>query len=69
MELVLVVTVLCLAAANAVLASSVPFIWWKCYRLEWRLAEEIAKLQMQIDTLDEALARLLEGIEVPGGES
>ena len=65
MEAVLVVAILCLAASTAVLASSVPFLYWKAFRLEWRLAEEVNKLQRQIATLDEALARLLEGVGVP----
>ena len=68
MEAILVVTVLCLAASTAVLASSVPFLFWKAFRLEWRLAEEVNKIQRQIDTLDEALARLLEGVGVPAEE-
>ena len=61
MEVVLVVTVLCLAASTSVLASAVPFIWWQCFRLEFRLGQEVKELQRQVDTLDEALARLLEG--------
>lgn len=68
MEYLLVITVLCLASSTAVLASSVPFLFWKAFRLESRLLEEVAKLQAQIDTLDEALARLLEGVGVPKEE-
>ena len=64
----LVVAVLCLATATAALASSVPFLFWKSFRLDARMAEELAKLQVQIDTLDEALARLLEGVGVPPEE-
>ena len=62
--LLLIITVLCLAAGTAVLAASVPFIWWRCFRLEWRLAEEVKELQKQIDTLDEALDHLLEQVGV-----
>ena len=61
----LVIAVLLLAASTAVLASSVPFLFWKCFRLEARLIEEKAVLQKQIDTLDETLVRLLEGVGVP----
>ena len=68
MEAVLAIAVLILAAAVTVLASSVPFLYWKGFRLEWRLVEEVKELQKQIDTLDEALARLLEGVGVPSGE-
>ena len=68
MEAILVVAVLCLAASTAVLAASVPLLYWKCFRLEWRLEEEIKEVQRQIDTLDEALARLLEGVGVPAEE-
>lgn len=65
---ILSVVILCLAASTAVLASSVPFLFWKCFRLEARLERETAKLQQQIDTLDETLARLLEGVGVPVGK-
>ena len=65
MEALLVIAVLCLAASTAVLASSIPFLYWKCFRLEERLTQETAVLQDQIDTLDEALARLLEGVGIP----
>lgn len=64
-ETVLLITVLCLAASTTVLATSVPFLYWKCFRLEERLSTQRADLQKQIDTLDEALARLLEGVGVP----
>lgn len=67
--LLLTITVLCLATAVATLASSVPFLFWRCFRLDSRLVEEVAKLQAQIDTLDEALARLLEGVGVPAEET
>lgn len=66
--LLLVIAVLCLAAATAALTSSVPFLFWKSFRLDAKMAEELAKLQIQIDTLDEALARLLEGVGVPPQE-
>ena len=68
-ETILVVTVLCLAASTTVLAASVPLLYWKCFRMEWRLGEEVGKLQRQIDTLDEALARLLEGVGVPAEDA
>ena len=64
-EQILLVTVLCLAASTTVLAASVPFLYWKCFRLEDRLAAQRAELQKEIGTLDEALARLLEGVGVP----
>ena len=64
MEL-LVVAVLCLSASTAVLASSVPFLYWKCFRMEQMHFDSVMELQKQIDTLDEALARLLEGVGVP----
>ena len=64
-EAILVVTVLCLAASTAALAASVPFLYWKCFRLEARLLAQGEELRKQIDTLDEALARLLEGVGVP----
>ena len=69
MELILVVAVLCLAASTSVLASAVPFIWWKCFRLESRLREEITDLQGKIATLDETLAQLLENVGIPSGET
>lgn len=62
---VLAVSLLCLAGAVAVLGSSVPFLYWKCFRLEWRLAEEVKELGRQIDALDEAMDRLLERVGVP----
>lgn len=62
---ILVITVLCLAASTATLAASVPFLYWKCFRLEERLLFSVLELQKQIDTLDETLARLLEGVGVP----
>lgn len=65
MEMTLVAVVLCLAASTAVLAGSVPFLFWKCFRLEWQLGERAAQLQKQIDVLDETLARLLENVGVP----
>ena len=69
MEAILAVAVLCLAGSTSVLASAIPFIWWKCFRMEWRLGEEVNKLQRQVDTLDEALARLLEGVGVPAEDA
>lgn len=65
MEALLVIAVLCLAASTAVLASSIPFLYWKCFRLEQRHFDSVMELQKQVDTLDEALARLLEGVGVP----
>ena len=65
LEALLVITVLCLAVSTAVLAASVPFLFWKCFRLEARMQEQRAGLQQQIDTLDETLARLLESVGVP----
>jgi len=62
---ILAVAVLCLSASTAALASSIPFLWWKCFRLEFRLQEQKDELQKQIDTVDEALARLLESVGVP----
>lgn len=69
MEAILVVSVLCLAASTATLAASVPLLYWKCFRLEARFQDQRAELQKQIDTLDEALARLLEGVGVPVGNA
>lgn len=66
--LLLIITVLCLAAGTAVLTAAVPFIWWRCFRLEWRLAQEVKELQKQIDTLDEALDHLLEQVGIKQGE-
>lgn len=60
MEFALAVAVLCLAASTAVLAASVPFLFWKCFRLEARVEEQ----RKQIDTLDEALDSLLEQVGV-----
>ena len=60
----LVIAVLCLTASNTVLAASVPFLYWKCFRLEARAEAERDKLQKQIDTLDETLSRFLEGVGV-----
>lgn len=68
LEAALIVTVLCLAASTAVLASSVPFLFWKSFRLEWQLKVEVEKLQKQIDTLDEVLDGLLASVGVPSGE-
>ena len=68
MEAILVVAVLCLAASTTVLASSVPWLYWKCFRLEARLEEQRRELQKQVDTLDETLARLLENVGVPASE-
>lgn len=69
MDTILAVAVLCLAASTAVLASSVPFLFWKCFRLESRMEEQRVNLQGQIDKLDEALSHLLESVGVPtGGE-
>lgn len=65
MESILAVAVLCLAASTAVLASSVPFLFYKCFRLEARLEERAIEHRQQVDTLDEALARLLENVGVP----
>lgn len=65
---ILVITVLCLAASTAVLAASVPFLFFKCFRLEVRMEKREREFQKQIDTLDEALARLLEGVGVPAGD-
>lgn len=64
-ELLLLITVLCLAVSTTVLAASVPFLYWKCFRLEDRLATQRVELLKQIDTLDETLARLLEGVGIP----
>jgi hypothetical protein len=61
----LVAAVLCLAASTAFLAASVPFLYWKCFRLEARLTEEMAKQDKCIETLDEALSRLLHNVGVP----
>jgi len=61
---ILTVAVLFLSGAVTILASSVPFLYWKCFRLEARLESQRIELQRQIDTLDEALSRLLEGIGV-----
>ena len=68
MEAILVVAVLCLAASTKVLASSIPWIYWKCFRLEARLEEQRRELQKQVDTLDETLTRLLENVGVPASE-
>ena len=68
METVLAATILCLAGAVAALASIVPFLYWKSFTLEARLAAEIAELGRQIDILDQALAKLLEGVAVPTKE-
>lgn len=64
-ETVLLVTVLCLAVSTTIFAASVPFLYWKCFRLEARLLGQREEMQKQIDTLDETLARLLEGVGVP----
>lgn len=64
LEMMLVIVVLCLSGGIAVLASSVPFIWWKCFQLEVRLSEAERELRKQIDTLDEALDHLLEQVGV-----
>ena len=64
MEGPLVVAVLCLAAGIAFLTTLIPFLYWKTFWLEVRLLKEAEKLQKQIDTLDEALARLLETVGV-----
>ena len=64
MDTVLATAVLCLSASTAVLASSVPFLFYKCFRLEARLEKQAVEFRQQLDTLDEALARLLENVGV-----
>lgn len=68
MEAILAVAVLCLAAAVAVLGSSVPFLHWKTFRLEWEYRAEVKELRRQIEVLDGALDQLLERIGVPAEE-
>lgn len=64
-ESILSIAVLCLAGSTATLAASVPFLYWKCFRLESRYLEDVQDLRKQVATLDEALARLLEGVGIP----
>lgn len=64
MEAVLTIAVLCLSASTAVLAASVPFLYWKCFRLEWEYRQEVKELSRRIDVLDEALDQLLERVGV-----
>lgn len=49
--IVLGIAVCALSIACSVLASSLPFLWWKCLRLE-----------ADLKTLDEALSELLASV-------
>lgn len=47
--ILLTIAVLILATATAVLAGSVPWLWWRALKLE-----------QKVETLDEALASLMD---------
>lgn len=68
MEAGLTIAVVCLSVCLLVMVASVPLLYCKCFRLEQRLDQEKERLQKQIDTLDETVARLLANIigEPPG---
>jgi hypothetical protein len=51
------ISCLLLTVIVAVLSGSVPFLWWKCWKLE-----------QKIEVLDEALAGLLDAAGVNKGE-
>lgn len=66
----LILIALCLAAAVAVLGSSLPFLYWKTFCLECTYKKELEELSRRIGVLDEVVDQLLERIGVPkDGES